>query len=101
MTKRFRSILLVALAFVLAIVISAIAWFAIRVASGIRVGTAVVSQTLCSAVFVSGLDPDQMYAEAIKPNPGQTRLAKRLRYQVDREKREVRATWAGTFESRS
>jgi CubicO group peptidase (beta-lactamase class C family) len=100
MTKRFRNILLGALA-AFAIVISAIAWFAICVSPGIKVGTAVVSQTLCSAAFVSGLDSDQMYVEAIKPNPGQTRLAKRLRYQVDREKREVRATWAGTFQSRS
>jgi CubicO group peptidase (beta-lactamase class C family) len=101
MTKRFRNALLLALAAVLATVVSAIALFLIRAAPGIRVGTAVVSQTLCSGVFVSGLDPDQLYAEAIKPNPGQTRLAKRLIYNVDREKREVSATWAGTFESRS
>jgi hypothetical protein len=101
MTKRFRNILLVALATVLACMVSAITLFLLRAAPGIRVGTAVVSQTLCSAVFVSGLDADREYAEAIKPNPGQTRLAKRLRYLVDREKQEVTATWAGRFESRS
>jgi CubicO group peptidase (beta-lactamase class C family) len=79
----------------------ATAWFVVRVAPGIQVGTAVVSKTLCSGVFVSGLDPDQLYAEALKPNPGQTRLSKGLRYQVDRRKKEVVATWAGRFESRA
>ena len=100
MTKRFREIILVMLAAILVVVLAS-SWLLHRVAPGIRVGTAVVSQTLCSGVFVSGLDPDQLYAEAIKPNPGQTRLARRLKYQVDRTRKEVVTTWAGTFESRA
>ena len=50
---------------------------------------------------MSGLDPDLLYAEAVKPIPGQTRLAKRLRYSVDRATRQVTTTWAGTFQSRA
>jgi CubicO group peptidase (beta-lactamase class C family) len=78
-----------------------VAWFWYGSARGIRVGTAVVSKTLCSGVFVSGLDPDLLYAEAIKPIPGQDQLAKRLKYNVDRTARQVTATWLGGFESRA
>lgn len=77
------------------------AWFVHRAGRGIRVGTAVVSKTLCSGAFVSGVDPDVLYAEAVKPIPGQTRLAKHLKYNVDREARQVTATWWGGFESRA
>ncbi|MGA3055260.1 MAG: serine hydrolase [Candidatus Korobacteraceae bacterium] len=62
-------------------------------------GTGVVSQILCSGVFVSGLDPDLLYAEAVKPIPGQTLLAKRLRYNVDKAARQITTTWAGAFKS--
>jgi CubicO group peptidase (beta-lactamase class C family) len=68
---------------------------------GIRVGTAVVSKTLCSGVFVSNLDPDALYSEAVKPIPGQTLLARRLKYVVDRQSRQVTTTWAGHFQSRA
>jgi CubicO group peptidase (beta-lactamase class C family) len=77
------------------------AWFLFRTANRIRVGTAVVSHTLCSAAFVSGLDPDLVYAEAVKPIPGQAVLSRRLRYLVDRANREVTATWAGVIQSRA
>jgi CubicO group peptidase (beta-lactamase class C family) len=77
------------------------AWFFLHLSRGIRIGTGLVSQTLCSGAFVSGVDPDQLYNEAIKPIPGQTRLVKRLHYDVDRKGRQVIATWAGAFESRS
>jgi CubicO group peptidase (beta-lactamase class C family) len=60
-----------------------------------------VSQTLCAGTFVSGLDPDALYDDALRPDPGQKILAKRLRYVVDRNNREVRTTWAGMFASRS
>ena len=77
------------------------AWSLHRAANGIRVGTAVVSKTLCSGAFVSGVDPDMLFAEAVKPIPGQTLLAKHLRYNVDRGRHEVTATWRGMFESRA
>ncbi len=100
MTRRIRNIMIVIVT-AASVLLCAIVWFFIRESRGIRVGTAVVSKTLCSGVFVSGLDPDSLYAEAVKPNPGQTLLAKRLRYQVDRTARQVTATWAGGFESRA
>lgn len=83
MTGPIRNIMIVIVT-AASVLLCAIVWFFVRESRGIRVGTAVVSKTLCSGVFVSGLDPDLLYAEAVKPNPGQTQLAKRLRYQVDR-----------------
>ena len=83
------------------IVVAGAALLLSREAPGIRVGTAVVSRTLCEAVFVSHVDPATLYAEAIKPNPGQTRLAKRLKYEIDRQARQVTVTWAGGFKGRS
>ncbi len=82
-------------------VLCACVWFLVRAARGIRVGTGVVSHTLCSGAFVSGLDPDLLYAEAVKPIPGQRVLSKRLRYVVDRAGRQVIVTWAGGFQSRA
>lgn len=99
MTRNSRKLL-----FLLAagsLVLCAGLWFFARAARGIRVGTAVVSHTLCSGVFVSGLDPDVLYAEAVKPIPGQDLLAKRLNYVVDREAQQVTSTWAGLLESRA
>ncbi len=86
---------------VIAALIGAGVWFWVEEAPGIRVGTAVVSQRLCSAVFVSGLDPDKLYAEAVKPIPGQDSLAKHLKIDVDRKGREVTTRWAGIFGSRA
>src|SRR5271157_2817835 len=76
-------------------------WLVVRPDRAIRVATAVVSHTLCSGVFVSGLDPDRLYSEALKPIPGLRRLSKRLRYQIDRTRRQVVVTWAGLFQSRA
>ncbi len=99
MTRRFPKIILLVVA-ASALICVAVGFF-LREIRGIRVGTAVVSKMLCSGVFVSGLDPDLLYAEAVKPIPGQTLLAKRLRYKVDRTARQVTATWAGAFQSRA
>ncbi|MGB2632880.1 MAG: serine hydrolase [Candidatus Acidiferrum sp.] len=98
MTRQSRSGILV---FVGLVLLGAAGWFVLRAGRGIRVGTAVVSKTLCSGVFVSGVDPDVLYAEAVKPIPGQTQLAKRLKYTVDRVGRQVTASWWGGFESRA
>ena len=100
MRTRTRTVMVV-LAAGAVLVLCAGGWLFVHVGRGIRVGTGLVSQTLCSGVFVSGVDADQLYAEAIRPIPGQTRLAKRLHYEIDRTGRQVIATWAGAFESRS
>jgi hypothetical protein len=57
------------------------------------------SHQLCSAAFVAGLDPTEYYNEAIKPKLGPA--AALLRYEVDRQKREVRASLAGLVHSRA
>ncbi len=98
MTRQSRSAILI---FGGVVLLGGCAWFVHRAGRGIRVGTAVVSKTLCSGAFVSGVDPDVLYAEAVKPIPGETRLAKHLKYHVDREARQVTATWWGGFQSRA
>ncbi|MGB7729693.1 MAG: serine hydrolase [Candidatus Acidiferrum sp.] len=98
MTRKSRSAILI---FGGVVLLGGCAWFVHRAGRGIRVGTAVVSKTLCSGAFVSRVDPDVLYAEAVKPIPGQTQLAKHLKYNVDREARQVTATWRGGFQSRA
>jgi len=82
-------------------VLGALLWFSARARTAIRVGTAVVSHTLCSGVFISHLDPEQLYADAILANPAQAALARRLRYTIERKDHQVIVTWAGHFESRA
>jgi hypothetical protein len=98
MNRRIRKIIF---ALVVAALLGAVVWFALRAPHRIHVGTAVVSKTLCSGVFISGLDPDMLYAEAVKPIPGQSLLAKHLRIDVDRNTKQVSATWRHAFESRA
>jgi CubicO group peptidase (beta-lactamase class C family) len=57
------------------------------------------SHQLCSATFVAGLDPTEFYNEAIKPKLGAIRAF--LRYEVDRQRQEVRAHLAGLVHSRA
>jgi len=57
------------------------------------------SHQLCSATFVAGLDAAEYYNEAIKPKLGP--VGALLRYEVDRQKQEVRAQLAGLVHSRA
>jgi CubicO group peptidase (beta-lactamase class C family) len=57
------------------------------------------SHQLCSAAFVAGLDPTDYYNEAIKPKLGP--VGALLRYEVDRQRQEVRAHLAGLVHSRA
>jgi CubicO group peptidase (beta-lactamase class C family) len=63
------------------------------------VSTGYVSHQLCSAVFVAGQDPERYYREAVAPVAGSFEFL--MRYEVDRERAEVRATVAGLAESRA
>lgn len=65
----------------------------------LRVATGSVSRSLCAAAFVSGVDPDRLYAEEQRPRLHALDWA--LRYRVDRERQEVRATLAGAFAARA
>ena len=76
-------------------------------ALGVRTGPARVagvpvhfaSHQLCSATFVAGLDPNEFYNEAIKPKLGP--IGALLQYEVDRQQREVRTSFAGLVRSRA
>lgn len=57
------------------------------------------SHQLCSATFVAGLDSTQFYNEAIRPKLGP--VGSLLRYEVDRERQEVRTSLAGLAHSRA
>jgi len=65
------------------------------------VATGLVSHTLCSDAFVSGLDPDQVAAEMLPGMPGIRSLLPLLGHHVDRTRREVSASVAGLFTSRA
>lgn len=67
----------------------------------IRAATGSVSEQLCSAALVSGVDPDRFFAETLAPEGGMNLIAPALAYEVDREARTVRTTVAGGFESRA
>jgi CubicO group peptidase (beta-lactamase class C family) len=67
----------------------------------LRVLTGFVSHTLCSSVFVSGLDPDLVFREAVEPLPGASYFTWAVRYDVDRARHEVTSRWAGAFGSRA
>ena len=66
-----------------------------------RVATGTTAHDLCSETFVSGLDPDQAFAESVQPRPGLQFVAPLVGYRVDRDLGEVRATLAGGFASRA
>lgn len=59
------------------------------------------SQVVCSAVFVSGLTPEDAYRSELRPEPGMGLIAWTLHYDVDRAHQEVRTRIAGGFASRS
>ncbi len=85
---------LIGLGMLAALLVAAL-WF--RPDRALQVATGVVAGTLCSEVFVSGQEPDQVYAQALLPTPGLKLLAKRMHYTVDRAQKEVRADWAELF----
>jgi len=72
------------------------AWF-YRPDLAIQAGTASTSQTLCSEIFLSGLDANRVFDEEIRPKGGMQILLKRLRYTVDSQRQQVVTIWAGHF----
>jgi hypothetical protein len=64
-----------------------------------HVATGFVSHQLCSATFVTGVDPETFYREAVAPAMGPVDFL--LAHKVDRDRREVTATFAGFSESRA
>ena len=61
--------------------------------------TGFASHQLCSATFVSKLDPEAFHAEAIRPTGGP--VAFLISHKVDKERGEVTSRFAGLAESRA
>jgi len=66
-----------------------------------RVATGYISHVLCSYVFVSGLDPARVRAEAIADNPAFKPIDWAVRHEIDRDGRTVVVRVLGGFESRA
>jgi hypothetical protein len=73
--------------------------FEFRPDRALRVATGLTAETLCTDVFITGLDPQAVFAQAIKARPGVKLVARHISYRVDRDGRSVRATWFGHFPS--
>jgi CubicO group peptidase (beta-lactamase class C family) len=83
---------------VLACVAAAVAAVQYRPDRAIRVATEFIAHTLCSATFVSNLDPDQVYREALRPTPGIRLLNRGIRYNVDKLRKEVSVDFLRNFD---
>ena len=73
--------------------------FEFRPDKALRVATGLTAETLCTDVFITGLDPQAVFAQAIQARPGVGRVARHIRYHVDRDHSAVSATWFGHFAS--
>jgi len=56
----------------------------------LREAAGATSQTICSKAFVSGLDPDDVFRDHLRPEPGMNAIAWAVRTDVDRTARTVR-----------
>jgi CubicO group peptidase (beta-lactamase class C family) len=79
----------------------ALALTAVRARDVPRIATGFVSHTLCSAAFVSGLDPDQVFTETLDAMPGTGLISWALAYRIDRDRRQITTTLLGGGESRA
>ena len=66
-----------------------------------RVAVGYASHLLCSETFVSGLDPEKVFAERVLATPGVGLLRYGLWRDVDRERREVTVSYLGFLQRRS
>ena len=79
----------------------AVVAFVYRPDKTIKVATALAAKTLCSDVFVSGLDPKTVFDETIAARPGVRLLAPHMRYSVDWARREINVKYFGHFLGRA
>ncbi|HEV3500464.1 MAG TPA: serine hydrolase [Bradyrhizobium sp.] len=89
---------LIAAALILAIPIALSAIY--RPDRAIRVATGAVADSICAKTFVSGLDPQAVFAE-IMDRPGIRRLRLVMRYQLDHAAKTVDASVMGLLGSRA
>jgi CubicO group peptidase (beta-lactamase class C family) len=69
--------------------------------SMLRQASGATSEGICSGVFVSGLQPAEVYRLQQRPEPGMWAVDWALRYRVDRARREVSTDIAGAAPSRA
>ena len=67
----------------------------------LQVASALTAHELCSQTFVAGRDTDTVFRDYVKPFIGVSVVADRLRYEVDRERRDVTATVGRSFAARA
>ena len=67
----------------------------------LREATGSVSQNLCTKTLASSLSPEEVMRDHLLPEPGMGAIAWGLRYEVDRDAQEVRASVFGGSPSRS
>jgi CubicO group peptidase (beta-lactamase class C family) len=75
-------------------------WLTYRPDRALRAATAVVADVICAKTFVSGLDPQGVFAETME-RPGLRRLRAVMRYRLDRDTRIVEASMMGLHVSQS
>jgi CubicO group peptidase (beta-lactamase class C family) len=93
---RLRTILALAALLIVAALAGAFAYF--RPDRAVTVATGFVAHTLCSSVFVSGLDADQVFRESLAPLRGIRVIRRAMTYNVDKRRKEVTARVFGAFE---
>jgi CubicO group peptidase (beta-lactamase class C family) len=95
-TRRNRIILIVTAALCGALVLAAV-----RAHDAPRVATGFISRTLCSAAFVSGVNPDEVFSETVDAMPGVRLITWAIDYRVDRTAKQVTTTLFGGGMSRA
>ena len=90
MTQKHKIILLVA-----STLCGALALTAARVHDAPRVATGFVAHILCSDTFVSGLDPDRVFAETTGAMPGAGLITWGMDYRIDPAQKDVNVTLFG------
>jgi CubicO group peptidase (beta-lactamase class C family) len=99
--RRFFRTLLIIVALLISTVLIAAAVF--RVDRPLRIGVSAVAHDLCSKAFISGLDPDQVFADSLATREGLKTIASAIHYQVDQAKHEARVKlgMTGLFSARA
>ncbi|WP_223275615.1 serine hydrolase domain-containing protein [Paenibacillus elgii] len=67
----------------------------------LMVASGFTSHQICSETFVSGLKPDQVYADMVEPTGAIRFISSLVHYDVDFEKREVTTTVGGLYKTKA
>jgi CubicO group peptidase (beta-lactamase class C family) len=81
--------------------LSALALSAARARDVPKVATGFMANVLCSGAFISGLDPQRVFAETTAAMPGAGLIGWALDYRLDRASKDVTVTFLGLGRSRA